>query len=523
MAQAMLSTGNWISPPAYDGAVPSKPPFSHWLMAVASLPKGEVTEATARLPTALAVILFAAGFFSFLASRIQLSAATGVSLVLLSSSEWFRSASTCRVDMLLATSMAGALLGLFSWWERDFRGIPWLVIALISCAALTKGPVGIVLPLGLFSFFCWARTGFRLAALFSLSARAAALAVPVLGVVSVWYLLGYAERGELFLQKVWYENVERFTSSMADEPHKHSVMYLFGMLVIGLLPWTVCLLPLCTLKRFQAWRLNRSLLHRATTWWLGLPPLYQFSCVVAFGVISFFCIPASKRSVYLLPAYPFLAIVLEPVLRYCGEHFESVFGRSTHCIRWFLYVTAVVAGVLICSPIAGVSLDVGAFTASLTVSKVMSTFVALAILYGIWRSTAKRLVQEPVEQLAIVMIGSVTIVSFFIYDTVSWQLSPKRWVFKSEIEDELVKVPSPKIFSYGSEAYGASFYLAKPFSRVSNAGVASGDLVFLEQRRVEEFESKIGRKTTEVLRYSSRLASPRRDIIVLKVEAKSER
>jgi 4-amino-4-deoxy-L-arabinose transferase-like glycosyltransferase len=70
VAQAMLATGNWISPPAYDGAVPSKPPFSHWLIALSSLPSGKVTETTSRLPSAVAFVLFSAAFF-FISSEAR--------------------------------------------------------------------------------------------------------------------------------------------------------------------------------------------------------------------------------------------------------------------------------------------------------------------------------------------------------------------------------------------------------------------------------------------------------------------
>ena len=52
VAQAMISTGDWILPSGYGGSVPSKPPLTHWIMALASLPGGEVTEFTARFPSA---------------------------------------------------------------------------------------------------------------------------------------------------------------------------------------------------------------------------------------------------------------------------------------------------------------------------------------------------------------------------------------------------------------------------------------------------------------------------------------
>ena len=40
VAQAMVQSGNWILPSAYNGAIPSKPPLLHWLISLFSTPGG---------------------------------------------------------------------------------------------------------------------------------------------------------------------------------------------------------------------------------------------------------------------------------------------------------------------------------------------------------------------------------------------------------------------------------------------------------------------------------------------------
>jgi 4-amino-4-deoxy-L-arabinose transferase-like glycosyltransferase len=522
VAQAMLLTGNWISPPAYDGDVPSKPPFSHWLISLASLPGGEVTELTSRLPSALAVVLFSGAFFCFLVRRLPLSAATGASLVLLASSEWFRSASTCRVDTLLATSMAGALLSLYCWWEREYRRVPWLAIALTACAALTKGPVGIVLPLGLFSLFCWMRCGFRIRMLPGIAVRAAAICIPVVAITSVWYLLGYYERGEEFLEKIRYENFERFTSSMADEPHKHSVLYLLGMLVVGVLPWSLCVLPLVSPRRLRAWWPERPCVANLSSWWQGQSPLHQFSWIVSLGIILFFCIPEGKRSVYLLPAYPFLAIVLEGGLRRVEQSHPQLFNRLSQGLLSALVVLAVVVAVFFTVPVAGMRLDTRAFLESMTLSKLLSAGVLCGLLSTVLWSTVKEIVAQPLERLALVIISAIFVGSFFGYDVVAWHLSPKRWVSTSVLQHELQAEPRPRLFSYGNATYGASFYLRIPFSLVTEDGVPDGSVVFLEQGKLADFKTKVAPRFQELMRYSSGISAPKRDIVVVKVLNRSQ-
>jgi 4-amino-4-deoxy-L-arabinose transferase-like glycosyltransferase len=518
VAQAMLLTGNWISPPAYDGAVPSKPPFSHWLIALASLPLGEVSEASSRLPSALAFIVFSAAFFCFLEKRLPLRAATGAELILLSSSEWFRSASTCRVDTLLATSMSGALICLYSWWEREYRGVPWLALILTVCAALTKGPVGIILPLGLFSFFCWTRSGLKISALPSIVLRATALAIPVVAIASIWYLLGYLERGDAFIEKIRYENFERFTSSMVDEPHKHSVFYLFGMLLLGLLPWSLFIvwaLPFCrALKQYKGFVNLRS-------WWQSQSSLYQFASIAALGIVLFFCVPSSKRSVYLLPAYPFLAIIIERGLRSLEERSRGVLARISSCIVWGIVLLLLAGSLLYIVPIAQIKLDPQAFLQSMTLGKVISGSLLLGLFLLFLRSTVIEVLGLPIQRLGLFTVSAVVVISFFIYDTVAWQLSPKRLVSDPNLEraiKETVRANSAaKLLSYGSEAYGASFYLKLPFSRATAGDVFDGSLVFLEAGKLAEFREKIAPDLTEIARYSSGVEGAKRDMLVVRI------
>ena len=43
VALSMLETGNWILPYNFSTDMAYKPPFFHWMVALASLPFGEVT------------------------------------------------------------------------------------------------------------------------------------------------------------------------------------------------------------------------------------------------------------------------------------------------------------------------------------------------------------------------------------------------------------------------------------------------------------------------------------------------
>ena len=54
VAQTMLQTDNWVLPSNNGGEFAYKPPLFHWLVALSSLPGGEVTEFTSQGPDILA-------------------------------------------------------------------------------------------------------------------------------------------------------------------------------------------------------------------------------------------------------------------------------------------------------------------------------------------------------------------------------------------------------------------------------------------------------------------------------------
>lgn len=515
VAQAMLETGNWISPPAYDGAVPSKPPFSHWLISVASLPLGQVTEASARLPSAIAFVLFSAALCVFVARRVSPRIALSVVIVLLASFEWFRAASTCRVDTILATSMAGAMLALFAWWERGYRGVPWLAFILISVSALTKGPVGIVLPVGIFSLFCWLQSGNRLRAIGPIALRGTMLALAAGVIVSTWYVLGYLERGEEFIAKIRYENIERFTSSMQDEPHKHSVWYLLGMLFIGLIPWSCFWLS----ARTHALKVSkRECLNRVAIagWYRNLPDLYKFSLVASLSVVTFFCIPSSKRSVYLLPAFPFFALLLERSLREWLELRPRLTRYVTQVLVSLSLVTVIATFVLMVTPVMGVVLTFAAFTTSMSALKVVSVcLLVVACFWGLSREY-RQIWDGAQNRIGLTVICAVVLISFFSYDTVASQLSVREWVKSPEFTAAVRPESHQRMYSFGTEAYGVSFYLRKPFFRLPNTP-EPGSIVFLERRKLPELATLAQSQLVELAHYSSGLAKPGRDIVVVEV------
>lgn len=513
VAQAMVTTANWISPPAYNGAVPSKPPFSHWWIAAFSLPRGEVTEFTSRLPSAIAFTLFCGAFFAFLSNRVGGDRALLATLIFMTSAEWFRAAVTCRVDTILSVSLAGALLALFSWSERGRKGFPWLAALLISFSALTKGPIGIGLPLVIYSLYEFLNGGARLSSTVRIAGRALLIAIPVLLVVSLWYIAGYLQRGDLFLEKIWYENFARFTSTMEDEPHKHSAFYLLGMLVVGLLPWSVPWLWLIARNVKGALGWCRGWRSR----WSSASDLQRFSFLSAACVFLFFCIPSSKRSVYLMPMYPFLAILAAESAAVWGARAATLLRGMSRALLFFAGIVAVGTVGAVAFPLAPeVVRFKEAFIAAGTTQKLFLVLGLIIALRAWGRETVREAQRNPVGQLAISVWLTVVVCSFLIVDPICYQLSPKAWAHDPGVLASLQLERQEKVYSFGSEQYSMSFYLKKPFYGAS-PGMPSGSLVFVERRNIDRFRQQIAPNFTEVVTFRSGLEGEKKVIVVVRI------
>lgn len=95
VALSMLESGNWILPVNYGTDIAYKPPFFYWSIAAVSSLFGEVTEFSARFPSALAFLAMQLVFFAFMAKRKNVQTAF---FGLYSSFVFFRGASGgCRL------------------------------------------------------------------------------------------------------------------------------------------------------------------------------------------------------------------------------------------------------------------------------------------------------------------------------------------------------------------------------------------------------------------------------------------
>ena len=126
---------------------------------------------------------------------------------------------------------------------------------------------------------------------------------------ALWYIAAWQRGGEEFLSLMMEENVGRLTGTMSYDSHLNPWYYNVITVVSGLLPYTLLLLFSLFSLKYAKPRINVSA-NGFSTWLKSLKnadPWILFNSLAVILIFIFYCIPASKRSVYLLPIYPGLA------------------------------------------------------------------------------------------------------------------------------------------------------------------------------------------------------------------------
>jgi 4-amino-4-deoxy-L-arabinose transferase-like glycosyltransferase len=316
-SRQMLLTGDWVTP-YFDGETRfDKPPLIYWSMVLMFKIFG-VSEWAARMPSALSAIAIVLFCFYTLRShnsslnpakawsgqsfkRPWLAAWLGATVLLLNLNTYFWGR-TGYSDMLLATTMGGALLAFFMGYAQPDLKIQrrWYAAfyGLIALAILTKGPIAILLPGVIIVCFTLYLGNLR-QVMQELRLIRGAMLVGVLALP--WYILVTAANGEAFIDSFFgYHNLVRFSSVV----NQHSGPWYFHFLVIlaGFFPWSAYLPE--AIYRARPWQ-RQQWQERSRSEQLGLYALVWFAVILGFFTVS-----ATKYFSYTLPLMPAAAILV---------------------------------------------------------------------------------------------------------------------------------------------------------------------------------------------------------------------
>jgi 4-amino-4-deoxy-L-arabinose transferase-like glycosyltransferase len=286
----MVEDGHWIYPTANGEPYSIKPPLFNWIGSLISVIHGEVTEATSCLPSAMAatvgiILLYLLGKAMF-GSRAGLLA----SLVLATSPLYIEFARWIQIYTLSTMLLTMTLL--FFYWgytnERQ-RGLAYLLMYVpMGLGTLNMGPVNAVMPGIVIALYLIALKDCR----HILKLRLAWGIVIYLLIVAPWHI-AVSLRGGYAQDLLITTNVTRFFGSF---PHARPFYYYVPTTPLYFLPW-VLYLPgvILAYSSHVTHQEKKNLL---------------FSLVWAVGLFVFFSLSKTKRTGYVLPIFPALALLV---------------------------------------------------------------------------------------------------------------------------------------------------------------------------------------------------------------------
>lgn len=327
IVSVMLRYGEWILP-TRNGILPSKPPLFHWLAALVAILFGGLTEFTVRIPSALAgsgmvglVIarvsclgMRAGGNWARHAPCLGLAAA----FILTSTYAFALMLGDARVDMVFAFFSLAAVLSVLRRFEvllditapalslvrsQDFT----LFYVFCALAVLTKGPLGIVLPVVVIFVCCTYLAGMRAATILLLKPRLGWLLFLLITVP--WYGFALMTWQAKFVgRQLIFENVNRFLGGelVNTEPW----WFYLPSFMRSAFPWSLlfiyCLLfgILTKLAAIERPAVTQVHIHQVYSRLKKLYLLWFLSGTILFSLA------AGKRHSYLMPLLPALSIYL---------------------------------------------------------------------------------------------------------------------------------------------------------------------------------------------------------------------
>ena len=288
-ALAMYLSGDWVAPRRMGVIWVDYPPLLYWAGSLSSAILGDMSEASLRLPSALGAIALSLVTCRMGSRWFGASAGLWAGFVLLTFPQFALQAIGYRPDMLFSLFIASGLLVYASGAGPE----PWLParvagFVLFGLAMLTKGPLGLLLPGLVLCLWHGARREWR--PLVTL----APLALVSVSMYLAWFVACAHQMGAgNILEELWQQNAARFASG--SRGHARPFYYYALNILHDAAPWSL-LLPLTFwwVWRGKSWRDPR---QQLLLWWFGV-------------FFVFLSIAATKRQLYLLPAYPAAALLL---------------------------------------------------------------------------------------------------------------------------------------------------------------------------------------------------------------------
>lgn len=429
-AKEMLVKNEWVTPYLYGKPQFEKPILFYWLVEASFKALG-VNEFAARLPSAIFGTIGVAAIF-FLGSLLFNRRAGFLSaLILATNVEYIVLSRACITDMVLFVFLLLGALFFFCGYKKEKSYFYLLSAAAIAMATLTKGPIYLVLFMGVvLAFLFFAKD---LKALKRIPLLLSALVFIL--ITLPWYAAIYKLHGAAFIDGFFgFHNVNRFL--VPEHKIGSQIYYNIPIVFGGMFPWSI-FLPVGLWHIFKKARNNSRESIFLLVWFVAI-----------FG---FFTASSTKLPTYIFPCFFSLAVItgslLDDFLRGDMTGAVAKWVRSSYYLLIAIMLLAWIGGAIYAK------LDFPSILSGVVVSSLFLVFGAVLSLIAFMR---KRYL------IAFVLIAYS--VALFLYPASTLLLPDvERYETSKEVSQKLLTLmkPDDKLGSESNHLAGLAFYTGK--------------------------------------------------------------
>ncbi len=291
-AKEMIQHNSWLTPYLFGQPQFEKPIFLYWLLRVAFGLFGISSFAARLFPAVFACFGVIAVYFLSLIGLKNEKKAFISSLIILSSGLYIGMARTLFTDLIFSIFILFALLAFYGGYSDKNKKGKGLVLFFIfsALAVLTKGPLGLFIPILIILLFLFIRKDS--AFLFNKYSLWGFIAFALISFP--WFVYMMIKYSPDFSREFFYnDHVRRFL--VAEHP-SNDRWYFYPLSVIGtMFPWSLFTLA-ALISAFKNIRQRKESFYTFLISWI----------VIVFIVFQF---AHSKLVSYILPLFPALAVI----------------------------------------------------------------------------------------------------------------------------------------------------------------------------------------------------------------------
>jgi 4-amino-4-deoxy-L-arabinose transferase-like glycosyltransferase len=291
IAREMIESGNYIVPHLNYVAYVEKPPLLYWLTSISFGLLG-LNEFAARVPVAVSALAGVLATLVFTIKTYGRRNAILAAAILTTFPLYSVLAQVLTTDMTLTALTTIASFAMFLHWKEGGRWC-WFGYVAMALAVMTKGPVGAAIPiLAMLAFLFWQRDFRGVLGRFHAISGFALVAL----ICAPWFIVMTLREPGYFNFYFVGEHIRR--ALVPDYSHSEPIWFYVPVLVGGLAPWSL-MVPILT--------------------WRGVSPdpARRFCLIAAIVIVAMFSASSGKLIPYVLPAVPFLAVLIADGIASC--------------------------------------------------------------------------------------------------------------------------------------------------------------------------------------------------------------